>query len=487
MIISVIDHGFKYETEKLCRIFFPNEEFVFTDSAADGELDYINTRVACANGRDALVSADISYSGNKRQSQRIVYYGDDAFEKKCERALALCLYDVMKEVTGYTPPWGILTGVRPAKLMSSYRADMDGETAKRIFTDELMVSREKTELAFEVAEKESYIISLSRDNSFSLYVSVPFCPTRCSYCSFVSHSNASAQKLIPQYVELLCREIEITGRIASELGLKAESVYYGGGTPTVLTAQQLERVMDSVSRNFDLSGIREYTVEAGRPDSITPEKLKVIKSGGADRISINPQTFHDDILNLIGRRHTSAETFEAFEQARRAGIGNINMDLIAGLPTDTAEGFAQSLDITASLDPESITVHTLALKRSARLVTDEKKSVDAQNICEMLGGVRKKLYPLGYRPYYMYRQSKTAGNMENVGWAKEGFESFYNVFMMEECHTVLGVGGAAVTKLKKPGMPEIERIFNYKYPYEYIERFDRLMERKGRIHEFYEK
>lgn len=288
-------------------------------------------------------------------------------------------------------------------------------------------------------------------------------------------------------MQLLCREIEATGSVASELGLRLESVYYGGGTPTVLDEEQLDTVMKTVNSSFNIKTAREYTVEAGRPDSITPGKLAVMLKNSATRISVNPQTFNDSVLQAIGRQHTGAQTIEAFQMAREAGFHNINMDFIAGLPTDTPESFYKSIDTALKYSPESITVHTLALKRSSEIVTEREETNNPQAVCRMLEYVQKALPPDGYKPYYMYRQSKTLGNMENVGWAKPGGESIYNVFMMEECHTVLGAGAAAVTKLCADGGRTIERVFNFKYPYEYISRFDEILSRKGNIKSFYEK
>ena len=401
--------------------------------------------------------------------------------------MAVMLYDMLREITLYTPPWGILTGVRPAKLMTKLIASHGEEKAVDYFKNELKVSEDKTGLALMVSKNETPIIEGSAPDSYSLYVSVPFCPTRCSYCSFISHSNESAKKLIPEYVEKLCDEIVETAKIAKDLNIRLESVYIGGGTPTVLTASQLKKVTDALSANFDLSAIREYTIEAGRPDSIDSDKLDVIRNCGCTRISINPQTFSDSVLREIGRNHTSAETLEAFAMAREKGFDNINMDLIAGLPTDTLESFEKTLDTAIKENPENITVHTLALKRSSTIVTEGKKTNSATLTSDMLRLVQTKLTDAGYEPYYMYRQSKSLGNLENVGWAKKGYEGLYNIYMMEECHTILSVGAGAVIKLKAPRGSEIERIYNYKYPYEYIGNFQEILNRKQYIPEFYSK
>ncbi len=479
------NNSYHYEMENLIRVFLPDIKIIRSEQITAGE-DYCLLVLEgekidislCFDGRTYEKSESFSFK-NKVFSE-----SDDSF---FERKMAVMLFDLLREITGYTPPWGILTGVRPAKLMTKLSEKQGREAATAYFINELKVSEEKTALALMVSQNETPIIEGSSPDSFSLYVSVPFCPTRCSYCSFISHSNESAKKLIPQYVEKLCEEIRYTAEIARQQCLKLESIYIGGGTPTVLTAQQLKKVTDEISACFDLSDIREYTIEAGRPDSITEEKFTVMKNCGCTRISINPQTFSDSVLKEIGRNHTSAETLSAFAMAREKGFDNINMDLIAGLPTDTLESFEATLDKAVALSPENITVHTLALKRSSIIVTEGKKTNSPHLTRDMLTMVQEKLTTAGYEPYYMYRQSKSLGNLENVGWARKGYEGIYNVYMMEECHTILSVGAGAVIKLKAPHGNEIERIYNYKYPYEYIGNFEEIISRKKYIGEFYEK
>ena len=424
------NNSYHYEMENLIRVFLPDVKIVRAEDTAD-EGDYC---LLTLEGNK--ISIRLSLEGRTYDSQGVFCLDCRAFNESedsyFERKMAVMLYDMLREITGYTPPWGILTGVRPAKLMTKLIASQGQEKAVDYFINELKVSQDKTNLALMVSKNETPIIEGSKADSYSLYVSVPFCPTRCSYCSFISHSNESAKKLIPEYVEKLCDEIAETAKIAKDLNLRLESVYIGGGTPTVLTASQLKKVTDTLSENFDLSDISEYTIEAGRPDSIDSDKLDVIKNCGCTRISINPQTFSDSVLKEIGRNHTSAETVEAFAMAREKGFGNINTDLIAGLPTDTLESFEKTLDKAVALEPENITVHTLALKRSSTIVTEGKKTNSPTLTSDMLRLVQQKLTKAGYEPYYMYRQSKSLGNLENVGWAKKGFEGLYNIYMMEE-------------------------------------------------------
>ena len=485
MYLININNSYHYEMENLIRVFLPDVKIIRAEEIVEGE-DY------CLLTLDVnKVTIELSLGEKIYKCQGKFCLGcrpkGETIESYMERKMAVMLYDLLRDITGYTPPWGILTGVRPAKLMTKLIASQGEEKAVKYFKDELKVSEDKTNLALMVSKNETPIIEGSKPDSYSLYVSVPFCPTRCSYCSFISHSNESAKKLIPEYVEKLCEEIVETAKIAKDLNLRLESVYIGGGTPTVLTAPQLKRVTDTLSENFDLGGISEYTIEAGRPDSIDSDKLDIIKNCGCTRISINPQTFSDSVLKEIGRNHTSAQTIEAFSMAREKGFDNINMDLIAGLPTDTLDSFEKTLDTAIAGNPENITVHTLALKRSSTIVTEGKATNSPTLTSDMLGLVQTKLTDAGYEPYYMYRQSKSLGNLENVGWAKKGFEGLYNIYMMEECHTILSVGAGAVIKLKAPHSGEIERIYNYKYPYEYIGNFQEILNRKEYISEFYSK
>ena len=472
MVLKNINHGFEYHTRKIATMFFPLEKI-----SEEGKSEI--TVVTSIENNMYTVSADVMGKSLKRS--RAVNENEDM-----ARAMSLWLVGVLSEITGFTPPWGILYGVRPARLMHAKCDELGNDGAKRFFLDSL-VTPEKTALAFEVMESENEIIKLSKSNSCSLYVSIPFCPTRCSYCSFVSHSIENAGSLIDSYVELLCKELETKAKVIKDLGLRLETVYFGGGTPTTLSASQLAALLKCIEKSFDLSTLREYTVEAGRPDTVTPEKLEVLKAFGVNRISINPQTFNDEVRTKIGRRHTTAQTLEAFEMARRAGFNNINTDLIAGLEGESLDSFENSVKSAVSLGAESVTVHNLSLKSGAYLVT-EKRFFDLEEKLlpsKMLAFANSTLRENGYSPYYMYRQSKALGNLENVGWSKSGFECLYNVFMMDETHTVLAAGAGAVTKLKDQKSGHIERIYNYKYPYEYINNFDEVLSRIDGIYTFY--
>ena len=478
MQIRNIGHSFNYEIEKVVRIFLPFEKIRFVEKPDDKE-NYAVCEIA-----DKLASAVIGI-GTKKETASENILSDS--EKARELAIARCVYLCMCRITGYKSEWGILTGIRPAKLFSSLSKNGGAEYAKSSFITDYFVSENKVSLCEKTAESEQSIISLSKPQSFSLYVSVPFCPSRCSYCSFVSHSVENAKDIIPEYLRLLKKELEITGEIVKNIGLRLETVYVGGGTPTSITADELKELLFCIKNNFDFSNIREFTVEAGRPDTVDNEKLAVIKSAGATRISINPQSMNDEVLKIIGRKHTAKQMEEAFYLARQAGFDNINTDVIAGLKGDTPESFKNTVDSLIKLSPESITVHSLSVKRAANITRNgELPDIAAGiNAAKMVEYSRKALEENGLMPYYMYRQSKTVGNLENVGYSKKGFEGLYNVFIMDETHTVLACGASAVSKLKEPGGNNIERIFNFKYPYEYIDRFEELFKRKAEITAFY--
>lgn len=477
MNLYVKNHNFHFELENLTRLFFPNEKITVIRDFSEPQPPYIYTEVS----DKITISVNIG-SFNKSETAVKRLTDDDN-----ELVSAQLLYKLLCDFTGLTQPWGILTGVRPVKLLRRLAEESNEEQAVKKFEKDFFVSNEKIALSRETEHNERKILELSKPESFSLYVGIPFCPSRCSYCSFVMASIERAEKLIEPYTKLLCEEIKRTAEIANKLGLRLETVYFGGGTPTTLSAEQLDTVLRTVNKSFDMSTCREFTVEAGRPDTIDIAKLFALKENKVDRISINPQTVNDEVLKTIGRKHTAQQFFDAFELARKCGFDNINTDLIAGLPTDTPESFKNSLDSIVRLNAECITVHTLCMKRASRLTT-EGVTLDlqqARDAREMLAYTQNILGQNEYIPYYMYRQSRMVGNLENVGWSKKGFESLYNVYVMDETHTILACGSGGVTKLKRNNPDYLERIFNFKYPYEYIDRFDELIQRKSGIMQFY--
>lgn len=482
MTLYMCGHDYHFEMENVSRLFLPQEKIhtvterepvdAETGVAAETfcERSETRTRIRCRLRLDDFDEEETAWVDNAHPQYR----------DECELVMATLLYRLFVRLFGFTQRWGIVTGVRPVKLLRRLIDEYGEEGALRYFRDRLLVGEEKLALCHRTLQVENQILALSRPESFSLYVSIPFCPTRCDYCSFVSQTVEKAFRLIPRYVELLAQELARTGEIARRLGLRLETIYFGGGTPTTLSAEQLETLFRTIEGHFDLSHLREYTVEAGRPDTVTEEKMRALRAAGVTRVSINPQTLRDDVLQAIGRRHTVAQFYEAFETARRCGLDHINTDLIAGLPGDDFEGFCGTLDGILALDPESVTVHTLSMKRASNLVIHKRADYRVRDdAVRMVARTAEQLPAAGYRPYYLYRQSRTVGNQENVGWAKPGKEGLYNVYIMDETHTILACGAGAVSKLKKPGTDYLERIFAYKFPYEYNAEFSEMLARKA--------
>ena len=435
MVLYIIDHPYHYEAENLCRVFYPfdkvtvQHEFMPSDEnrtvyTAEENGEYI-VRIEDADGkteRKAKVGAETEYG------------------------MVSLLFDAFCAHTGKMPRWGMLTGIHPIKLLRQLTEQHGEAEAARLFREKYFVSNEKTALAVRTLRAQKPITDKVRENDYSLYISVPFCPTRCAYCSFVSQSVEKAKKQIPEYHRLLLEELKETAKVADALGLNLRAVYVGGGTPTTFSAEQLSEMIRVVKDSFDMSQCEELTVEAGRPDTIDRAKLDALLKSGVSRISINPQTLQDNVLENIGRRHTAQQTVDAFHLAREAGFTNINMDLIVGLPGDTYAALAD----------------------------------------RMMAYAEKRLTERGLEPYYLYRQSRMAGNLENTGWAKPGTECAYNIFTMDETETVLACGAGGVTKLKNPYSEDLSRIFNFKYSYEYISRYLEILERKEGIAKQYE-
>ncbi len=483
MPIVLIGNTFKYEIEATVKLFIPASKFSFSCEISDacGE-SYIIAGLSENNGTSDIYT-EVKINGSIPFHLQNTLDCTVENDKNCvEHELCRLVYNALKEIYGITPPWGLMTGIRPVKkVIELLERGMDFDEIDRTLTPKYELSPNKLKLAYDTAVNQLPILEKIDKNAVSLYVSIPFCPTRCSYCSFVSHSMDSAIKLMPEYVDALCRELKIIGKIVADTNTKIDTIYFGGGTPTSISAGDIRKIMECVQQNFNLDKVREYSFEAGRPDTITEEKLRVIKELGADRISVNPQTLNDDVLRVIGRQHSGADAIKAFEAARKIGFNNINTDLIAGLPTESAESFRHTLDTMISLNPESITVHTLTLKRAANLFENGRENI-ANPAAEMVDYSIEQLMKNSYNPYYLYRQKNTVDNLENVGYAKNGFESYYNIFIMDETQTIIGAGCAASTKLVYPE-GKIQRIHNYKFPYEYIGRFDQLMEKKKEVTE----
>ncbi len=497
MKIFIKNHPFHYEIENIARLFFPYEKLVIKKSSEIVEV--FDSELLNAVPPFIITGIDCEKSGKEIFVKTVFADGDSIFNKELretiqndskenERIICSLLFKLLTEYTGITMPWGMITGVRPVKYYRTLLKEKGITFANEYFKNSYFVTENKISLAETTEKYEKKILDSSKDNSFSLYISIPFCPSRCSYCSFVSQSVEKAKHLVDPYISCLCREIELTGEIAKKYNLNLETVYIGGGTPTTLSPVQLQKLLNAVNTSFDMYKCREFTVEAGRPDTITEEKLFTLRNNGVTRISINPQTLNDDILKKIGRKHTASETLNAFSLAEKCNFKTVNSDLIAGLPFETVESFSRSLDKIIELGVENITVHTLSIKRSARL-TEQGLTTDRDDAVrtgKMLEYAERTLTEKGYIPYYLYRQSRMVGNFENVGWSLPGMEGLYNVFIMDETHTILACGAGAVTKLKNPYFGNLERIFNYKFPYEYIDDFSEMLSRKKRVSEFFD-
>ena len=482
MTLVTSGHPFAYEMECIVRMFYPGTK-ITTEDTDRGQDGAVITSIT--EEPDALcLTAAFRLGDFDKQSD--VNLTPDFPQGERERVLAVLLFGLLKEKTGIRPSWGILTGVRPVRLIRAWMENgMSQDAVSRRLLSDYLVLPEKAALALRTAANQEHILKENRPRDFSLYVSIPFCPSRCSYCSFVSHEIEKCHKLIPDYMGLLKEELRQTAGIARDLGLRLCSIYIGGGTPTVLDASQLRELLETVGECFAVPALSEFTVEAGRPDTIDPEKLKVLRDCSVNRISINPQTMDDTILGAIGRKHTADQVMQSFRQAREAGFSRINMDLIAGLPGDDGSRLAESVEKVLELSPENITLHCLTVKRSSGLRMQDSVYEAGPGLENALAAAHIKLEGSGYRPFYLYRQKGTRQNLENTGFAKPGFESPYNVFIMEESQTVLAVGAGAVTKLCRPG--KIERVYNFKYPYEYIARYGEQRARKAAIINFYTK
>ena len=439
----------------------------------------------------ATATAALSYGGREYRAARRCRTAELtdplSTDRALQRILKLAFYDAGTAARGGEPPWGALTGVRPVKLPTkAMLAGAGPAQAERLLRDTYRVTEGRRRLAMDCAGASLAALRSLAPGEVSLYVGIPFCPTRCAYCSFVSADVGRALKLIDPFLDALCRELAATGAMLADAGLRVRTVYFGGGTPTTLSAPQLDRLMGELADHIDLSGCTEYTVEAGRPDTITAEKLVVLRTHGVTRVSVNPQTFEENVLRAIGRCHTAADIDRAMELVARCGFPHVNMDLIAGLPEDTAEGFRRSLDRCLTYGPDDITVHTLALKKGSRILTEGLRIPGAETVAEMLDYASPTLRTAGYRPYYLYRQKYMSGSFENIGWCRSGGECWYNVDIMSELCSILSFGAAGSTKMVVPGTNQIQRAFNVKYPTEYIQRPEKWQANQTAFAAFYE-
>lgn len=480
--ILLNDSAYEQDIRELLMAFFPGETFIH--EMAEGLA--VTLYGTLAENRETFAIRVETEQGEVKESQPIAVEYNDRFETK--NRIKRCLYGMLKNLTGKTLPWGTLTGIRPTKIaMTKLDEGMSEEDVYHYMKDTYLTSDEKIQMSIEIAQREKELLSaIDYRNGYSLYVGIPFCPTTCAYCSFTSYPIGKWQGRTYLYLDALFKELEYVAE--EKKGCTLDTVYFGGGTPTSLSPEDLDLLFTKLKETFDFLTVKEFTVEAGRPDSITKEKLKVLKKHGVQRISINPQTMKQETLDLIGRHHTVEQTVESFRLAREIGFTNINMDLIMGLPGETLSDVKATMEQIKALAPDNLTVHSLALKRAARLnmFKDDYKDYKMVNTQEHMDLTASYADEMGLHPYYLYRQKSMAGNLENVGYAKDGKAGIYNILIMEEKQTIVACGAGASTKRvwadpNPDGTHRIERAENVKDVAQYIARIDEMIGRKQKL------
>ena len=468
MELTLIGHDDRYAVEQLQMALFPED----TQGQATSAL----------RREDGLLTAHTQITiGDKTAEASRQMNAQEETVRLRRQMLQQCYYAAAVQLLPAPPAWGALAGVRPTKISTRHLLEGgSAASADALLEDVYYVTPQRRQLAVACSQSTVAAAALARPEDISVYVGIPFCPTRCSYCSFVSRTIGRKTELLEPYLDALTREIRHTADLLRRSGKTLRTLYIGGGTPSTLTADQLARLMDTLTDAFDLSQCLEFTVEGGRPDTLDLTKLKTIRAHGADRMSINPQTMEDSVLRACGRPHTGEDVLRAYQQAREAGFDAINMDLIAGLPTDTLEGFCRSLDRVAALDPANITVHTLALKKGADLFERRENLPALEAVTAMVDYANRTLPTLGYKPYYLYRQKYMSGSFENVGWSRDGLDCLYNIYMMEELHTIVSLGGGGMNKVNLPN-GRLQRFHNPKFPEQYIESIDSVLRQKDEL------
>lgn len=480
--LCLINHEYKYAVEQMMLTLFPGNKPLHVD---ESELEGFYAKSTFDEGHDYIHAHTVicrdGQIGEGRASIEKTSMSELEYVRQSQKLIRLSFYRAAVPKLSPPPPWGALTGIRPAKTLSDMllRGESEDEALSSMERD-YYVSPERAKLALMTAKSSLKVKNTLSPLDICLYIGIPFCPSRCAYCSFVSNSVEKTSHLIKPYLEALFTEIRTTADMINKLDLRVISVYMGGGTPTALSADELNSLMHVLRENIDLSHMREYTVEAGRPDTISREKLDVLNSYGVTRLSINPQSMRDCVLKAIGRGHTVDDIFDSIALTRDYSF-DINMDLIAGLPGDSPAGFKESLNTLLKFNVENITVHTLSLKKGSRIMEENTEIPNAESVGEMLSYSIDTLRAHGYYPYYLYRQKYISGGFENMGYSLRDRENIYNICIMEDLCSVISVGAGGSTKLVAPQKGRIERIFNPKYPLEYI---DRNIQKDG-IRDFY--
>ena len=465
----------KYYVQTLGMIFFPGAKF-----GENEEEDGTNTCIAVKTVEEETGIRAYATVTVDDKTEKSEYFAEFSADRTTERVLKLAIGGAVLAATsalvGYRPAWGMMIGVRPSKVASEMlEAGCSKTKVKKILNTDYLVIPKKAALATNIAVTEKNIVGDPSSKDCSVYISIPFCPSRCTYCSFVSYTSKRLLSLIPEYIQKLKSDIHSNFEIIRRLGLRVRTVYIGGGTPTILDEAQLRELLSFVASETDVSALDEFTLEAGRPDTITFEKFRIAKEYGVTRVSVNPQSLCNEVLCGVGRNHTAEQFYEAFEDARRAQIKTVNVDLIAGLPGDNFKMFSKTMDEIIALNPENITVHTFCIKKSAEVLRQNSHVYSARggDAGKCVDYSQIKTQQAGYIPYYMYRQKNTVGNYENVGFSLPSHEGLYNIYMMEEIHSIFAAGAGAVGKLVDNtgnccNKREIERLFHQKYPYEYL-------------------
>ena len=466
MKLILSGNDFRYDMQNMCYLFFPDEKVVFDDIEE-------NTKSAVCSvtrGKKRITVTTVLKIDGVEVKKSLHLCVDGTDEKAICLLLARSFYMAASQLTEIYPPWGILTGIRPVKRVRDTVEKYGRDTAVELIQRECMTNKEKIDLCLDIIRVQKPILGKNEINTVSLYISIPFCPSRCGYCSFVSRTIEKEGHLLDEYISCLMSEISEQAKMIVDNGYVIKTVYIGGGTPIILDSVRLNCLLSHINDSFDLSNIEEYTIEAGRPELVTEDKLRVIRANAVNRVCINPQTMRNEILHGIGRRHTSDDVVNACKTARFVGIERLNMDLIAGLPNDTVEGFTDSILKVLEFRPENITIHTLVIKRAANITIDgtAEYAANSKKTQEMLKISYELLLKNGYVPYYLYRQKKTLANLENVGYCLPGYEGLYNIFMMEELHSIIAMGAGGITKLVVRETGSITRKSNCKYPAEYI-------------------
>ena len=479
-------HDERYIVEQSLLNLFPGEKPVYEPILPGDETWAV---VSVRETDCCCVDVELCVEGKKAVHREEAVLSGTAYEQEGQRrhAVGTAFFLAAGKITGATPPWGMLTGVRPDKPVTKALADGGSpEQARRMLEQEYFVTPSRAALALETGMAGLAAAQKLGPRDIAVYVGIPFCPTRCAYCSFVSHSVERSFSLVPPYVDALIAEIHAGGAMAREQGLRCRAFYMGGGTPTTLTTEQMDRVLCAFEQAFDRSACEEITVEAGRPDTITPEKLAVLKAHGVTRISVNPQTMEDHVLQAIGRHHTAGDIEHAMELVAKYGFPHVNMDLIAGLPEDTPEGFRRSLDRCLSFGTDNVTVHTLALKKGSRILLEGLSIPGPEAVAAMLDYAEPTLRRADYAPYYLYRQKYMSGSFENIGWCRTGAECWYNIYIMSELCSILSFGAGGSTKTVDRSANRIARMFNPKYPKEYTERPEKWRANQEAFAAFYQ-